>query len=75
MLIVVLIVLISGITFGIKLTGATKGTDGMAIITFALSFLSIVLSFLIFTQLMHLKEHMAKLTETKEEIKFKRKLQ
>lgn len=59
----VIIVLVCGITFGVKLNGATQGTEGMTVISFALSFLSIVLSFLIFTQVMHIKDNVSNLVE------------
>ena len=68
MIAVVLIVLVTSITFGIKLTSVSNGTDGMMIITFALSFLSIVLSFLIFTQVLHLKDHLLQLIAEKEKL-------
>jgi hypothetical protein len=56
MLCMVLVVLVTGIVFGVKISNTTRGTDGLLIIVFALSFLSIVMSFLIFTQLVHLRE-------------------
>jgi len=65
-LLITLIVFITGITFGVKLSGATRGTDGMIITVFALCFLSIVLSFIIFTQLIHVKDSLAKLREERQ---------
>jgi hypothetical protein len=53
--IVILIVFLTGVVMGVKISGATHGTDGLLIMVFALGFLNIVMSFLIFTQLMHLR--------------------
>jgi hypothetical protein len=60
---IILIVFIVGIFFGVTISGATRGTDGMQIILFAMVFLSIILSFIIFTQLIHLRDEMTKLEQ------------
>ena len=71
--VMILVVFITGILFGVKLSGATRGTEGMHIIIFALSFLSIVLSFIIFTQLMHMREEMTLLEKEQLQLLRKRK--
>ena len=57
----ILVIFITGITFGVKISGATMGTDGMQIIIFALNFLIVVLLFILFTQVIHLKDDVHKL--------------
>lgn len=71
--VLILAIFVTGIIFGVKLSGATRGTDGMHIIIFALSFLSIVLSFIIFTQLMHLREEMTLLEKEQLQLLRRRK--
>jgi hypothetical protein len=58
---IILIVFIVGIFFGVAISGATRGTDGLQIILFAMVFLTIILSFIIFTQIIHLREEMTTL--------------
>jgi hypothetical protein len=59
--ILILLIFITGLFFGVKLSGATRGTAGMEIITFALTFLTIVLCFIIFVQVVHLRDEMTTL--------------
>lgn len=49
-------VFIGGILFGVKLSGTTAGTDGLSITIFAMLSVSIVLSFITFTQIIHLRD-------------------
>ena len=62
LLIIALFVLSSGIMFGTKLNGSLRGTDSMAVMTFALNMLGVVLLILIYTQVLHIKEHMTEST-------------
>jgi Na+/melibiose symporter-like transporter len=56
-----LFIFITLIVFGVKLQGATQGTEGMQIITFALSFLSVILLFIVFSQVVHLRDEVSQL--------------
>lgn len=58
LLCIILIVLITGMIFGVQLSSATRGTDGLLIIVFALSFLSMVMLFVIFMQIIHMRDEM-----------------
>jgi uncharacterized membrane protein len=53
---IIIIVLLTGIFLGVKLSATTRGTDGMMIMLFSLCFLITVLQLLVFTQLVHLKD-------------------
>ena len=55
-LIIALTSLVIGIMFGITLAASTRGTDGMQVMIFSLGFLSIVIQFIIFIQLVHLND-------------------
>ncbi len=63
---IIMVVLFTGIFFGVKLSATTRGTDGMTIILFSLCFLITVLQFLVFTQLVHLRDTVEKITEKNE---------
>jgi len=56
MLCFVLVAFITGIFLGVKVAEITQETSSMMVIVFALSFLSIIMLFLIFTQIVHLED-------------------
>lgn len=56
LLCITLVMVVTGIFFGVTLSAKTQGTDGMLIILFSLCFLTTTLLFLVFIQLMHLRE-------------------
>ena len=64
-ILLVLLVFVSGVFFGVKLSGATRGTDGMIIIVFSLCFLTIVMLFLLFTQIIHIRDKIFESTVSK----------
>lgn len=56
-LVIILVVLITGIIFGVRISGAT-GTDGMLILLFGMVFLIVVMEFITFTQLLHVRDEL-----------------
>ncbi|MDD9953827.1 MAG: hypothetical protein OXR66_05825 [Candidatus Woesearchaeota archaeon] len=55
MLCFVLLVFLTGVFFGVKLS-SLAGQEGMLVLIFGLSFLSIIMLFLIFTQVVHVHD-------------------
>ena len=55
LLVIMLVVLVTGMLFGVKLSYAA-GADGLAVISFALQFLTITLLFLVFIQQVHVSD-------------------
>ena len=67
-LLIILVVFVTGIFFGVRISEATRGTDGMMIIVFALAFLSIAMQFILFSRLTHIGDeidHIHTCTATK----------
>jgi|GEM_PF-3872101 len=57
--VIILLVFLTGLFFGVKISGATRGTDSMNVMIFALCFLGVAMSFLNFSQLAHLRDENA----------------
>jgi uncharacterized membrane protein len=60
LLVLMLFILFSGTMFGMRLAESTRGTQGMDAIMFALQFLEVVVLFLIFMQLLRVRDDMFK---------------
>jgi uncharacterized Tic20 family protein len=56
-----LAIFICGVLLGVKLAGTTQGTQGMIILVFAFGFLAVALLFILFTQLVHIRESLTEL--------------
>lgn len=63
---IIMVVLFTGIVFGVKLSATTRGTDGMNIMLFSLCFLITTMQLLVFTQLVHLRDTVDKMIENNE---------
>jgi hypothetical protein len=50
------LVLLTGILFGVKLSGAMTGSDGMLVIIFSIVFLITTMMFIVFIQIIHLRD-------------------
>ncbi|HIH24273.1 TPA: DUF2207 domain-containing protein [Candidatus Woesearchaeota archaeon] len=58
LLVILIVTLITGVIFGVKISAATRGTDGLLIIVFAMLFVIMAILFVMFTQIIHLREEM-----------------
>lgn len=64
LLVILLVTLITGVIFGVKISATTRGTDGLLIIVFAMLFVIMAISFVMFTQIIHLREEVRTLNQT-----------
>lgn len=55
-MLIMLAIFIGGIFFGVRLVGSTAGTEGMDIIIFALLLVVLAISYITFTQIIHLRD-------------------
>jgi hypothetical protein len=55
-MLMMLLVFVGGVFFGIRVAGATAGTDGLNITIFAVLLVSITLSYITFMQVIHLRD-------------------
>lgn len=64
LLVILIVTLITGVIFGVKISAATRGTDGLLIIVFAMLFVIMAISFVMFTQIIHLREEIRTIDQT-----------
>ncbi len=58
MALLVLVVFVIGVLFGVHIIGAS-GSEAMLVLVFALSFLNSVLLYVLFTQILHVRDDIA----------------
>ena len=61
----ILLVLITGVIFGVRIASLGGGADGLLVLLFALVFLLVMLAFVNFTQVVHLRDDLESLLDSK----------